>query len=114
MQMQICYGVSSGIEIADEIMRLIYKNWYGIEESRNVDDLMSIKEYYELEEKKLKFEVRQICVGAFNLRNYENIQIGRNYKYKVVEKAIDTLNKKYNERVVFVANMSEPWYNQYQ
>lgn len=114
MQMQICYGVSSGIEIADEIMRLIYKNWYGIEESRNVDNLMSLKKYYELNDKKLKFEVRQVCVGAFNLQNYENPKIGQNSKYKNVEKAIDTLNKKYNDRVVFVVNMSEPWYNQYQ
>ena len=44
----------------------------------------------------------------------KNTFVDKNLKDFNKQWAIDTLNKKYNDRVVFVANMSEPWYNQYQ
>ena len=93
------------MEISDEIIDLILHKMYGIS-----TQMMSLKEYYELEHMKLKYEVRQAGVFAFKLRDEEMV---RNSKYTQIDKAIDKINKKYDSKIIGIGSRFSPWYERF-
>ena len=117
IQTQLYYGTNSGMEISDEIIDLILHKMYGIS-----TQMMSLKEYYELEHMKLKYEVRQAGVFAFKLRDEEMVRnskytqvenVGINRKYTQIDKAIDKINKKYDSKVIGIGSRFSPWYERF-
>lgn len=110
MQMQLTYALDTGIDIADEIIYLMLYKMYGL----RADGTMSLKDYYDADNRKLTFEVRQASVFAFKLsENVELNLITEISKHKKVDLAVDKINKKYNKNLVRSGTLFEPWYAKY-